>query len=100
MKVPIRMFGSDGPLPMSVVPDDVQQRIVVQRELWFDQDIDGRWLVVAVKHDGQRQDGHTEQDGDVGAIVVTDPRVVAFIELLGELVVDPARFRHEPCFDS
>jgi hypothetical protein len=87
-------------MPFRIVPKDGRAPIQVHRELWFDQDIDGKWLVVASKDGATGPDGDHDYDADVGAIVVTDPRVVAFIELLGELVADPARFAHEPRFEA
>jgi hypothetical protein len=65
-------------------------RLTFDREIWFDRDIDGRWLVWAgdVSNDPSR----------VGAIVVRDPHAIAFIEMLAELIVDPTRFHDEPTF--
>lgn len=34
------------------------------------------------------------------AVVVADPRVGAFIDMLAQLVTDPARFRNEPRLDD
>ena len=98
MQSPIRMFGTSGPLPLAIVPTHASEPVQVTRELWFDQDTDGRWLVVAVNHDTARHNGFGEQREELGSIVVTDPRVVAFIEMLADLVVEPARFEDEPRF--
>jgi hypothetical protein len=57
------------------------------RELWFDRDIDGRWLVGVTEH-------HPSCAETTGTIVVKDAHVSAFIELLGELV-EPDRFADE-----
>lgn len=56
------------------------------RELWFDKDIDGRWLIGVVD---------TADTGRTGAIVVRDATVSAFIEILGNLVADPEQFADE-----
>ncbi len=94
----IRTFGVDGVLPFAIVEEGAGQAKRVRRELWFDRDIDGRWLVCAV---GQREgahDGEADQPDDVGAIVVSDPHVSSFIDMLAQLVTDPAQFRDEPRF--
>ena len=59
------------------------------RELWFDRDIDGRWLVGVTDPDSSEEE-HT------GAIVVKDATVSAFIDLLGRLIADPDTFADEP----
>ncbi len=68
------------------------------RDVWFDRDIDGRWLVWAGRHNATALPDEVEGEGATGAIVVKDPTVIAFIDLLGELIADPARFRDEPTF--
>lgn len=70
----------------------------IEREIWFDRDIDGRWLVWASRHDGAAIPGDEDRDEDTGAIVVRDPGTIAFIELLGELFANPAQFHDEPLF--
>ncbi len=70
----------------------------VNRDVWFDRDIDGGWLVWAGRRDEAAVPGTDEENNDIGAIVVKDPSAIAFIELLGELIADPARFRDEPTF--
>ncbi len=70
----------------------------IDREIWFDRDIDGRWLVWAGRHDGVAIPGDDDRHEDTGAIVVRDPGTIAFIELLGELFANPARFHDEPTF--
>lgn len=96
MQSRIRTFGVDGVLPFSIVEEGADHPKRVRRELWFDRDIDGRWLVCAVSQREGAHDGDSEQPDDVGAIVVADPRVGAFIDMLAQLVTDPARFRDEP----
>jgi hypothetical protein len=68
----------------------------VVRDLWFDRDIDGRWLVWAQDYTSTPQDGH--DDAPTGAIVVRNQDVSAFIEQLGRLLTDPVAFAHEPVF--
>ncbi len=70
----------------------------IDRDVWFDRDIDGRWLVWAGHHHTTTLPEAVEGEGDTGAIVVKDPTVIAFIDLLGELIADPAKFRDEPTF--
>jgi hypothetical protein len=60
-----------------------------QRELWFDRDIDGRWLVGVADPTSVPQER-------LGAIVVKDVGIGMFIELLGQLIADPERFADEP----
>jgi hypothetical protein len=62
-----------------------------QRELWFDQDIDGRWLVAVT-------DVNARDDGQLGAIVVRDEAVGRFIEMVQELIAEPEKFTDEPVF--
>ena len=68
-----------------VLEDGPRKELWLEREFFFDRDIDGRWLVGAINP----QPTGTEI---IGAIVVKDPRVGAFIELLGTLVAEPERF--------
>lgn len=70
----------------------------ITRDLWFDRDIDGRWLVWAGRRDAAALPGDSEGNEDTGAIIVKDPIAIAFIEMLGELIADPAKFRDEPTF--
>ena len=58
------------------------------RELWFDRDIDGRWLVGVTAHAPSGAE-------TTGAIVVKDATIRAFIQVLGDLVAEPARFAGE-----
>jgi hypothetical protein len=66
-----------------------RHHIPFERELWFDRDIDGRWLVGVV-------DTTTVAQERIGAIVVRDVAIGQFIELLGQLVANPDRFADEP----
>ncbi len=70
----------------------------IERDVWFDQDIDGRWLVWAGRHDPVAAPMDGDDEMDTGSIVVRDPTVAAFIEMLGELIADPAKFHDEPSF--
>jgi hypothetical protein len=70
--------------------------VEVSRDFWFDRDIDGRWLVWASDRDGTSVDG--TDGGPLGAIVVRNRDVSAFIELLDRLIAEPAAFEHEPVF--
>jgi hypothetical protein len=85
-------------VPFFMAEGNADRQTRIAREFWFDRDIDGRWLVCAVKPDVQ----HPRVDGgdtyNLGAIVVTDSQVIAFIEMLGELIADPAQFGEEPTF--
>jgi hypothetical protein len=73
-----------------------EQAVDIVRDVWFDRDIDGRWLVWAQDRDGIPLDGTDE--GSTGAIVVRNRDVIAFLEQLGQLIVEPAAFEHEPVF--
>jgi len=90
----IRTFGSNGPALFLIEHEDVCRPAAIQRELWFDHDLDGRWLICAVQ-----QQGH-DQEGEIGSMVVTDPRIADFIDMLAQLVDDPSRFVTEPHFHS
>jgi hypothetical protein len=58
------------------------------REIWFDRDIGGHWLVGVTQH-------HPSGAETTGAIVVQEVHVSAFIELLGKLVAEPGQFADE-----
>jgi hypothetical protein len=66
-----------------------KEELWLDRELWFDRDIDGRWLVGVT-------DPNTAAEENIGAIVVKDATVTAFIELLGKLFTEPDTFADEP----
>jgi len=71
---------------------DGQRSQVLPRQLWFDRDIDGRWLVWS-------STASPTSDGDesaVGSMIVNDPAVATFLESLASMVAQPARFQHEP----
>ena len=70
----------------------------IVRELGFDQDLDGRWLVWVHDHDGRPANG--ADHGQTGAVVVNNRDVSAFLELLGKLIVDPVEYLHDPVFSS
>lgn len=90
----IRTFGSHGTASFLVEHEEARHPAPIRRELWFDLDLDGRWLICAVGHQGH------DQAGDVGSMVVTDPRVADFIDMLAQLVDDPSQFLNEPHFHS
>ena len=71
-----------------VLENGHSENIPFDRELWFDCDLDGRWLV------GVTNCQHPDADV-TGAIVVKNPTIGAFIQLLGRLVIEPARFTAE-----
>ena len=82
---------------MSVrVGDRSGETIEVVRDIWFDRDIDGRWLVWVQNNDTGRGDG--SDDCPTGAIVVKNQDAISFIQQLGKLIVDPSAFEHEPVF--
>ncbi len=90
----VRIFGSTGVVSLTIEEVDPARSIAIFRELWFDQDTDGRWLVCAMRADGDRR------RADIGSLVVTDPRVADFIETMANLIADPDQFTDEPRFHS
>jgi hypothetical protein len=94
-------FGGDGAHEVHIMTDQGEQVVWVKRDLWFDRDDDRNW-VAWVQHRDWEHDGLANEDDDeaatLGSIVVTDPAVMAFIDQLGELLIDPTRCRHEPEF--
>ena len=68
----------------------------INRDVWFDRDFTGDWLVGAVGHDGSM--GTLAGGGTTGAIRVRSPEVTAFLTLLSRLIAVPAAFHHEPVF--
>ena len=88
----IQTFGSSGAVVFRVEADAPPRAVSMRRELWFDRDINGHWLVCAARQQGI--------GADLGAIVVTDPRVGDFIAMLAELVAHPDWFTDEPRFHS
>jgi hypothetical protein len=94
-------FGSVGPHEVHARTDQGEQTVWVKRDLWFDRDDDQSWIVWAQHHAWNDEDlpAEVEDEGaTLGSIVVTDRVVVAFLDQLGELLVNPDRFRHEPHF--
>ena len=91
----ISFFGGTTRGRVTIVNGDTDT-IEVNRDVGFDQDIDGHWLVWAVEHNGTLAD--LEGDGQAGAIVVRHPDVIAFLSQLGKLIAYPAAFQHEPEF--
>ena len=75
-----------------------EQDTVVRRELWFDQDIDGRWVIWVSENRDPQGIPEAESPVELGALIVQDPTVAAFLETLGELVLEPDHFAHEPRF--
>jgi hypothetical protein len=65
------------------------EEIWLDRNLWFDLDIDGRWLVGVTGPD-------PTDETLIGAIVVRDRTMCRFIEMLGRLIADPSQFAGEP----
>ena len=65
---------------------------VLPRHLWFDRDIDGRWVVWSSAAGTSPDD----DESDVGSMIVNDPAVTTFLESLAAMVAQPARFQHEP----
>lgn len=60
----------------------------VHRELWFDEDGDGTWLVLAMRPEAPEVHG----DRPGGSIVVNDPAVRGFLEDLFRMLADPDGF--------
>lgn len=100
MPLDIHYFGNRG-LQKIILGDgttDGEVTVVLRRELWFDHDIDGRWLIWAQGDAVKGANGEADEAANLGAIIITDPTAVAFIDMLGQLLVDPGSFAHEPTF--
>lgn len=95
MQRSIRFFGGVTKGQVTIEDGHSETRSI-ECDVWFDQDIDGRWLVWAGRH---QSNPLFESEGAMGAIVVEDPHVAAFIEMLGELIANPSRFKDEPTFE-
>ena len=96
----IDAFGGNGPHGIRYEGDTDNLTVWFTSDLWFDRDLDGKWIVWSQqRHPGSR-DGDDDTRENMGSIIVTDPRVVTFIELLSQLLVDPARFSDELRFDT
>jgi hypothetical protein len=98
MPLDIRFFGNQGPQKVVVDAQGQQTTVTIRRDLWFDHDIDGHWLIW-VKRDAQMGlNGEGDLPEAVGAIVVNDRTAIALIDHLAQLLVDPGQFSHEPVF--
>jgi hypothetical protein len=95
MEQRIFFFGDDARGAVRLAHGHVDA-VDVDRDVWFDRDIDGQWLVWAQDHDGTPGNGPDEEQ--TGVIVVRNPDVSAFLEQVGRLIADPAAFAHEPVF--
>lgn len=100
MPGPISAFGTDGPTRMTITletTDDANDELrAVPRAVWFDRDaVSGHWLIWV-----RDPDEYGPSDGDIGAIVVRDATVGAFLDALGRLLMTPADFADEPVFDA
>lgn len=97
MRQHIRFFGGRAPGHRSIEDEDARTW-AVERDFGFDRDIDGKWLVWAMRldPDAPRDDN---APAATGSIVVRDPHAIAFLDMLAELIAYPDRFRHEPSFD-
>ncbi len=97
MEPGIHTFGTAGSpqFTVTMTPDSATGPITLSlsRCLYFDRDIDGGWLVWTAGPDDL-----DDEVVEMGAIVVRDPAVIAFLEQLGQLLVAPQRFAHEPRF--
>ena len=99
MHAGIRAFGTTDPIRLTFTIDSGTDAgtfpLSFPRSLWFDRDsINGRWLVWASGPVDPKDDPM-----ELGAIVVQDPTVTAFLEELGLLLCFPQRFAREPHFE-
>jgi hypothetical protein len=94
-------FGGDGSHEVHVNTDQGEQTVWVKRDLWFDRNDDKSWIVWAQHRSWSDDDPPADGEGEattLGSIVVTHPVVMAFIDQLGALLVDPGKFSDEPEF--
>ena len=91
----IQSFGGETRSRFSVVNGE-ETSITLRRVVWFDRDIDGHWLVWAADDAGPSPQLFAEGSAEVGAIIVRDPAVIAFIEHLADLVAHPGQYADEP----
>jgi hypothetical protein len=101
MRRVIKGFGGDGSHEIHIRTDQGERTLWVKRDLWFDRDDDKSWIAWVQHRSWSDDDPPAEGEGEaatLGSIVVTHPAVVAFIDQLGELLIDPSRFRDEPVF--
>ena len=97
----IESFGGEGPHEVRFGTGEAAQTVWFKRDLWFDRTDGTSWLVWAQERSWAGDELPTDQDAEtIGSIVVTHPAVMAFIDQLGELLVNPARFHHEPQFGA
>ena len=97
----IEAFGGDGPHEVRFGTGEAAQTVWVKRDLWFDRDDADNWMVWAQVRSWAGDELPTGQEAEsLGSIVVTHPAVMAFLDQLGQLLVNPARFRHEPRFGT
>jgi hypothetical protein len=95
----IESFGGEGAHEVQFRTADGLDTTWVKRDLWFDRTDGQSWLVWAQVRSWAGDALPTDQDAELlGSIVVTHPAVMAFIDQLGELLVNPTRFRHDPRF--
>jgi hypothetical protein len=95
MKRRICFFGGTTRGQVTLENGHVDKR-VIDRDVWFDRDLNGQWLVWALAHDGNPT--YVDDVPDTGAIAVRNPDAIAFIELLAQLIDNPPAFGHEPIF--
>jgi hypothetical protein len=95
----IRSFGGETTSRFSITNGE-EISMTLRRVVWFDQDIDGRWLVWATSEDAVSGADAPRELGRPGAIVVRDPRIGTFIEMFGELLAHPERFEDEVVLDD
>ena len=95
----IESFGADGPHEVRFGTGEAAQTVWFKRDLWFDRSGGDHWLVWAQVRSWAGDELPTDQEAEsMGSIIVTDPTVMAFLDQLGTLLVNPARFGHEPHF--
>lgn len=94
MSVPIEAFGGDAVMEVLFATTNGRQAIVIKRDLWFDRADTHRWLVWAQERSRDSEALPTENTA-LGAILVTHPQVMAFLDQLGALLVDPGAFQHD-----
>jgi hypothetical protein len=98
MALDIRFFGQTGPHQVIIDDHGTATSLVIRRDLWFDRDVDGRWLIWAKREAQAALNGEGDRPEAVGAIVVRDATAIALIDELAQLLVDPGQFRDEPVF--
>lgn len=66
-----------------------EQRYAVCRDVWFDEDFDGSWLVGV-----NRSEAEVRGDRPGGSIRVHDPSVMAFLKQLYTVLANPDGYGH------